>query len=103
MSRKKAKRFDEDEEPKAVKEMKKNKNSQINKEIKNSKKKKMTNKEKKRRRKKIILSIVALVILVLGIALGVSANRWTTLAVDMVSNESSIVIDSDGNTIAKLR
>ena len=103
MSRKKTKRFDEDEEPKAVKEMKKNRNKQINNEAKNNRKRKLTKKEKKKRRKKIILSAIVLVILVLGITLGIFANKWTTLAVDMVANESSIVIDSQGNTIAKLR
>lgn len=92
----------EDEEPKAVREMKKNKNRQIEKENKKQKKK-LTKKEKKKIRKKIILTIIAVIILIIVIMLGVSAHTWLTLAKDMVSNESSIVVDTDGNTIAKLR
>lgn len=102
MNRKKAKRFDEDEEPKAVRNMKKNKSKEINKEIKNNKKKKLTKKEKKKRKRKIVLTVLILFVLISGITLGIKGNMWCTLAVDMVSNESSIVIDSSGNTIAKL-
>lgn len=90
----------DDEEPKAVKEMKKNKKKQIEKETRKSKDSK---KDKARKRKKVLLILVTLIILISGITLGISANTWITLAKDMVSNESSIVIDSDGNTIAKLR
>ena len=88
-----------DEEPKAVREMKKNKNKQLEKENKNPKKNKI---DKKKRKKKIILTIIVIIVLIVGVTLGVSAHTWTTLAKDMVSNESSIVIDTDGNTIAKL-
>ena len=102
MNRKKAKRFDEDEEPKAVRNMKKNKSKEINKEIKNNKKKKLTKKEKKKRKRKIVLTVLILFVLISGITLGIKGNMWCTIAVDMVSNESSIVIDSSGNTIAKL-
>ena len=50
-----------------------------------------------------LLGFIVLIVLTLGIFLGVTGHTWTTLAVDMVSNESSIVIDTNGNTIAKLR
>lgn len=97
MRRKGSRRF-EDDEPKAVKEMKKNKKIE-----ENSKRRKSTKKEKKKKRKKIILSVIIVFILILGITLGVSGHTWITLAKDMVSNESSIVIDIECNTIAKLR
>ncbi len=91
----------EDEEPKAVREMRKNKNKQIEKD--NKKGKRVSKNDKKKRRRKIILTVIAVIILVLGVTLGVSGHTWITLAKDMVSNESSIVIDTDGNTIARLR
>ena len=101
MSRKRSRHLDEDEEPKAVREMRRNKNKKVEQENRN-KKRKITKKEKKKRRKKVILTVIAIIILVLGVTLGISAHTWTTLAKDMVSNESSIVIDTDGNTIARL-
>ena len=88
----------QEEEPKAVREMKKNKNKEIKKENRRKNKK-----EIKKKRKKIILIIIVLTVLTFGIFLGITGHTWTTLAVDMVSNESSIVIDTNGNTIAKLR
>ena len=99
MRKRRSRRLD-DEEPKAVKEMKKNKNKQIEKE--NKKGKRVSKKDRKKKRKKIILTVIAIIILVLGVTLGVSGHTWITLARDMVTNESSIVIDTDGNTIAKL-
>ena len=92
------KRNQEEEVPKADKEMRKNKNKEMRKENR-----KQTKKKIKRKRKKIIFTIIVLIVLTLGIFLGVTGHTWTTLAVDMVSNESSIVIDTNGNTIAKLR
>ena len=100
--RKRRSRQFEDEEPKAVREMKKNKNKQIEKDNKKGRRGKVSKKEKKRKRKKVILTVIVIIILVLGISLGISGHTWTTLAKDMVSNESSIVIDTDGNTIARL-
>ena len=100
--KKRRSRQEDDEEPKAVREMRKNKNKQIEQENKNNKKGRRSKKDKKKRRKKIVLTVIVVIILVLGITLGISAHTWTTLAKDMVSNESSIVIDSDGNTIARL-
>ena len=99
--RKRRSRLQYDEEPKAVKEMRKNKNKQIEKD--NKKGKRVSKKDRKKKRKKIILTTIVVIILVLGVSLGISGHTWTTLAKDMVSNESSIVIDTNGNTIAKLR
>ena len=99
MRKKKSRQMD-DEEPKAVREMRKNKNKEIEKE---NKKTKRSKKDKKKRRKKIILVVITVIILVVGVILGISAHTWIILAKDMVSNESSIVIDTDGNTIARLR
>ena len=96
--RKRRSRQLEDEEPKAVREMRKNKQIENN----NKKGKRLSKKDKKKRKRKIILTVIAVIILVLGVTLGVSGHTWITLAKDMVSNESSIVIDTDGNTIAKL-
>ena len=100
MRKRRSRRLDDDEEPKAVREMRKNKNKQIEKD--NKKGKRVSKKDRKKKRKKIILTIIVVIVLVLGVSLGVSGHTWTTLAKDMVTNESSIVIDTDGNTIAKL-
>ena len=100
MRKGRSRRLDDDEEPKAVREMRKNKNKQIEKD--NKKGKRVSKKDRKKKRKKIILTVIVIIILVLGVSLGVSGHTWITLAKDMVSNESSIVIDTDGNTIAKL-
>lgn len=102
MKKRRSRQLD-DEEPKVVKEMRRNKNKEIEKENKENRKGKRNKKDKKKKRKKIILTIIAIIILVSGVILGVSGHKWTTLAKDMVSNESSIVIDTDGNTIARLR
>ena len=103
MKKRRSKRSDIDEEPKAVREMRKNKDKQIEKENKKNKKGRSSKKDRKKKRKKVILTVIVIIILVLGITLGISGHTWTTLAKDMVSNESSIVIDTDGNTIARLR
>ena len=89
----------EEEVPKAVKKMKKNKNKEIEKENK----KRISKKERNKKRRIIMLGIFITIILILGILLGISGHTWIMLAKDMISNESSIVIDSSGNTIAKLR
>ena len=91
MPRKKRKKINQDEEPKAIKEMKKSRKKEENKP------------KRKKKLKFIILIIVIVLILVLGISLGVSAHTWKTLAKDMIYNENSVVIDTDGNTIAELR
>lgn len=105
---------DGDELPKAVRKMKKQKEQE---EIsrgrsrhgkhnqKNGKKngKKRTNSSNRKKKiKKLIITIIIVIILIIGIMLGVSAHTWKTLAQDMMNNQNSIVIDTDGNTIAKL-
>ena len=90
-----------DEEPKAVREMRKNKAKEEKKGTRTAKKNN-DKKQKKKKIKRIILCIIIIFVLVFGICLGVSANTWLNIATDMTSNESSIVVDKDGNTIAKL-
>ncbi len=89
MPRKRNKR-NQEKEPKAIREMKKNKKREENKP------------KRKKKFKFIILIILIILILILGISLGVSAHTWKTLAKDMIYNENSVVIDTDGNTIAEL-
>ena len=100
--KKRRSRLQDDEEPKAVREMRKNKNKKEEKTVEESKRRKRSKKDKKKNRKKIILTAMTIIILILGVALGISGHTWTTIAKDMVTNESSIVIDTNGNTIAKL-
>lgn len=85
-----SKRKQEEIEPKAVRKMKE---------------KQRLVKEKKKKKTKfklILLIIIIIIILSLGICLGISAHKWKTLAKDMLLNESSIVIDTDGKTLAEL-
>lgn len=97
MQRRTGKRKQEDQEPKAVKEMKNKKKQVIN--------KKEELEERPRKKKKLkrnIIIIIIIIVLLLGIKLGISAHTWKTLAEDMILNENSIVIDIDGNKIAEL-
>ena len=90
MSKKKRKKIDQDEEPKAIKEMKKNRQKE-------------ENKPKKKKKIKLIISlIIIIIILISGISLGISSHTWKTLASDMITNKNSIVKDTDGNIIAEL-
>lgn len=95
----------EDEVPKAIKNLKKERLKQEKLDSKKSKKqknKKMSKKEKKKKIKKIIIISIVVLILVVGIFLGISAFQWKGLMTDMFENENSIVIDSEGKTIATL-
>ncbi len=86
---------DEDYIPKAFR-----KNKKIE---ENSHRKKRGKKKKERKKlKKIIIITILVFILVMGIILGISANRWKTLAKEMIVNENSTVIDIDGKEIARL-
>ena len=99
------KRSNEDDVPKAIKNMKKQKiNEEIdeNRKAKHGKRRSKKNSTKKKKIKKIVLITILIIILIGGIILGVSAHRWKTLATEMMNNENSIVIDVEGNTIAKL-
>ena len=66
-------------------------------------KQKRKEKNKKRKKFKLILRLIILIIIVIcAVKLGISTNRWQKLAHDMLINESSIVIDTKGVTIAEL-
>ncbi len=101
---------DGDELPKAIKKMKRQReqeeikqtNSKRGKHSGKSRKRKNNSSDKKRKLKKIIITVIIVIILIVGIVLGVSAHTWKTLAQEMMNNQNSIVIDTDGNTIAKL-
>ena len=101
------KRSNEDDLPKAIKNMKKQRlREEIevdkNKKARHGKRKNNKNFNKKKKIKKIVLITILIIILIGGIILGVSAHRWKTLATEMMNSENSIVIDVEGNTIAKL-
>ena len=97
----------EEEIPKSVREMQKNKSSKKeNKSKKNSKKnKKLKNANKlplKKRIKRFILIIFAIIFVALIINTIISAYKWKQLTMDMFNNECSIVVDTNGNIIAEL-
>ncbi len=87
-------------------EQRKNENSVRNKHSKNKSKhgKDLSYKQilKKKKIKKIIIIGSIVVILILGIILGVSAYKWKQITTDMFANANSIVVDFDGNVIAEL-
>ena len=95
MKKRKSKHSEDDEIPKALRNMKKNNKDKNSENIKKTK-------NKKNKFKKVIISLIIIVILILGISLGISANTWKKLSVEMVKNESSTVVNKDGQTIAKL-
>lgn len=83
---------EKDLEPKAIREMKNKKQPE----------EEITETKKGKKIKKILLIIALIIILYLGIAIGISTHTWKTLAKDMILNEYSTVVDTDGNAIAKL-
>ncbi len=105
MNRKKSKHSNnEDEIPKALRNMKNKKENKIDnttsKHSKGNEKAKKTKGSHKFRKTIIIVILVAIIII--GIMLGISANRWKNMAKDMAKNESSTIMDKDGATIAKV-
>lgn len=52
--------------------------------------------------KKVLIIILILIILSLGIIFGVKSYHWKNLMEDMFTNECSIVVDQEGNEIAKI-
>ena len=95
----------EEEIPKSVREMQKDKSSKKeNKSKKNSKKdRKLKNKlPLKKRIKRFILIILAIIFVAIIINTIIGAFRWKQLTVDMFTNECSKVIDTSGNVIAEL-
>lgn len=101
MKKKKSRYKEEIEEPKAVKRMKKNKQKQLEKESKEQKKQE-NRKKRKKRIKLFIMILVVGFILFSGISLAISAHTFETLAKDMIKNESSVVVDRNGTTIATI-
>lgn len=109
--RNKRRKMQEDEIPKSVLRMKhekekreqaeRNKNANISnrkrKDVKGSKKK-----GKNKLKRKIILFLILIALITIGVTLGISAYSWKQLAQDMFLNENSIVVDTDGETIAIL-
>lgn len=105
MNRKKSKHSNnEDEIPKALRNMKNKKENKIDNTTSkhskgNEKAKKIKGSHKFR---KTIIIVILVAIIIIGIMLGISANRWKNMAKDMAKNESSTIIDKDGATIAKV-
>ena len=117
---KKGKRMQEDEIPRSVLKMKQEKerrereearkNSVNNRygkrseDIENDKIGKKNKKGKPKRKiiRKIILILILIILIAFGIKLGISAHEWKELSEAMFNNEHSIVVDTDGNTIAEL-
>ena len=115
-------RIQEDEIPKSVLKMKQEKEKReeaernrrakgrIEEENKKRQGKRSESKSKKdkqynpRRKaiKKVILFIIVAALIIIGILMAVSAFTWKEIAEDMFNNENSIVVDTDGETIAKL-
>lgn len=60
------------------------------------------NKRIKRKIFKILIVIILIIIIVLGISLAIFSNRWKKLAKEMFNNKNSVVLDTDGNEIAKI-
>ena len=76
--------------------------------LKNSKRSSENNNQKNhkikisRKVKKILIGIIILVILILGILFGVKSYQWKNIMEDMFTNEYSVVLDQEGNTIAQI-
>ncbi len=120
---KKSKRMQEEEIPKSVLKMKQEKerrereearqrkassrrgkrDAELDDNIDNKKSRKNRNGKPKRKiLKKIIIVIILIALIVFGVALGISAHDWKELSEAMFNNKHSIVVDTDGNTIAEL-
>ena len=111
---------EEEEIPKSVLKMKKDKekregikrsNSQYNRGGKNSKNSsdtvetknsKINKKDKKSIKRKIFLTIILILLIILGILLGISAHNWKELNTAMFTNKNSIVLDKSGEVIAQI-
>lgn len=72
---------------------------------KRSKSKRKQDKQYNPRRKvikKVILFIIVAALITIGILMAISAFTWKEIAEDMFNNENSVVVDTTGETIAKL-
>lgn len=96
-SKKNKNQEEEDFVPKAFKKEKSNP-KQENKKSRRGK----TNKNKNKKIKKIIICCIILLIIITSVTLAVSAVKWRNLAEDMLINKNSIVVDTNGNELAKL-
>lgn len=97
-----AKQDEEEYVPKAFKKSRKKEEIETKKSNKRNNNKKTKKKAPKRKFRKFLLIAFIIIIIVVGVNLGISANRWKTLAKEMLANENSIVVDIDGNKIATL-
>ena len=95
--------IEEDEEEFVPKAFKKEKRADTT-EKNNKKKGKRKNpkKQKNRKLKRFVITAIIILLIIMGIILAISAVRWRSIAADMLINENSIVIDEDGNEIARL-
>lgn len=104
--KKKEKMILEDEEyvPKAFRKNKEQENNIKEKHKTKHGRKVETKNNKKIKRKifKILIVIILIIIIVLEISLAIFSNRWKKLAKEMFNNKNSVVIDTDGNEIAKI-
>lgn len=105
MKKNKSKRNIEEETPKALR--KKSIKSLDNKEYKTKKELKQELKaEKKKLRKKRIIKLIVFAVFVYiiyaVISLAISMNRFKNLVTDMITNENSQIIDSNGSLIAEI-
>ena len=82
--------------------MKKEENLKVNRLSNNEEIKDAYNNQKKRKIIKIILIIIILLFALCTFRLTSSFFRWKKIAKEMISNEPSKVIDTEGNIIATL-
>ena len=70
----------------------------------NEKKKEKTQEQIKRKKKRIIIILLLLILVIIGLGIytAVSMNNWKKTIQEMSKNETSIVKDTDGNTIAEI-
>ena len=70
----------------------------------NEKKKEKTQEQIKRKKKRIIIILLLLILVIIGLGIytAISINNWKKIVQEMSKNETSIVKDTDGNTIAKI-
>ena len=68
------------------------------------KKKEKTQEKIKRKNKRIILNLLLLILVIIGLGIytAISINNWKKIVQEMSKNETSIVKDTDGNTIAEI-
>ena len=103
-------KIEDNEIPKSVLKMKKDKEKREKEEVKNNvsktEQRKLKKEEKKARRKKlrrkILFILILLILICVGVVLGVSAYTWKNITKDMFANKNSVVLDVEGNTIATL-